>query len=167
MTNIRRYFRPGDISFLTHVTYKRMPILTDNFDLLCTVWHSIKAQSQVELLAWVVLPDHMHVLVENHGDDLSYLTKRFKLSFSHHYRKNHGLNRGRIWQYRFWDHIIRNGDDLNRHIDYIHYNPIKHGLSSDPRQYHFSSFHDFCARGYYEEDWGCKQNIELDGEFGE
>lgn len=167
MTDIRRYFRSGDISFLTHVTHKRLPILTKNIDLLCKAWHSIKAKSQITLIAWVVLPDHMHVLVKNRNCDLSSLTKRFKLSFSYHYRWRHELVRGRVWQYRFWDHIIRDQDDLHRHIDYIHYNPIKHGLTKDPKQYRYSSFHDYYMRGYYGDDWGCRESIEFDGEFGE
>lgn len=167
MTNIRRYFRPGDISFLTHVTYKRMPVLIADFDLLCRAWHSLKAETTIKLLAWVVLPDHMHVLVENRGHDLSILTKKFKLSFSYQYRKRHGLARGRVWQYRFWDHIIRNQDDLNRHIDYIHYNPIKHGMSTDPKNYRFSSFLSYYSRGYYGDDWGCRESIEFNGEYGE
>ena len=93
--------------------------------------------------------------------------KEFKLKFSGLYRSRHHLNSGRIWQYRFWDHIIRNQDDMNRHIDYIHYNPVKHGLTDDPSKYEHSSISKFRKSGYYENDWGVQHMIDLKGEFGE
>ncbi len=167
MTNIRRYFRRGDISFTTHVTYERRPVLVDNFDLLCQAWHSMHSKSGLCLIAWVVLPDHLHLLIDQQKCDLPGLIKKFKLSFSYHYRERLHLPKGRVWQYRFWDHIIRNQEDLNRHIDYIHYNPVKHGMTGDIRRYRYSSFHDYCERGYYEDDWGRGETIEFDGEFGE
>jgi putative transposase len=76
-----------------------------------------------------------------------------KQSFAIMYRNRIDKSAGRIWQYRFWDHIIRNDDDLRRHIDYIHYNPVKHGLCTNPFEYQFSSIHQY--KEYYQPDWGC------------
>ncbi len=74
---------------------------------------------------------------------------------------------GKIWQRRFWDHVIRDQNDLNKHIDYIHYNPVKHGLIKSPFEWEYSSIHNFCAEGYYSLDWGVKDKPDMDGEYGE
>lgn len=60
-----------------------------------------------------------------------------------------------IWQKRFWEHTIRDEDDLTRHVNYIHYNPVKHDLVKCPHQWPFSSFHRWAKEGYYTEDWLC------------
>ncbi len=167
MTNIRRYFRPGDISFLTHVTYNRLPILVDNIDLWKRAITDIGKLCRFELMAWVVLSDHFHILVKTDSDDISGLMRRIKLSFSMNFRKRHGMRKGRIWQFRFWDHIIRDQQDLNCHVDYIHYNPVKHDLVQDPFKYPYSSLSQYFRRGYYTRDWGKNESIGFDGEFGE
>jgi len=167
MSNIRRYFRPGDYSFLTHVTYKRIPILIDNFDLWQKAFDDIREKFPFELIAWVVLPDHFHIILEFDTDEVSNLMRRIKLSFSMNFRKRKRMRRGRIWQYRFWDHIIRDQLDINRHIDYIHYNPVKHGLVNDPFDYRYSSLNEYLQRGLYTRDWGIKESINFEEEFGE
>jgi REP-associated tyrosine transposase len=72
-----------------------------------------------------------------------------------------------IWQRRFWDHIIRNQTDLNKHIDYIHYNPVKHGYVNSPFEWEYSSIHVYRDKGYYQSDWGMKEDLNIGGEFGE
>jgi putative transposase len=72
---------------------------------------------------------------------------------------------GRVWQYRYWDHIIRNEIDLRRHIDYIHYNPIKHGLVKRPIDYVFSSIHKY--REFYPADWGIGIKFDNQNDYGE
>jgi len=89
----------------------------------------------------------------------------FKLSYSRRYRLRHGP--GRVWQNRFWEHVIRDQDNLNRHIDYIHYNPVHHGIVTDPFEYSMSSAVSWFERGYYQRDWGVREPISLDGLFGE
>ena len=167
MTNIRRYFRSNETAFLTSVTYKRLPILIDNFELLRDSFKHHLFRINAELVAWVVLPDHFHMLLSSNGDDISNLMRKIKLSFSSQYRKSMQLKSGRIWQYRYWDHIIRNQNDYNRHIDYIHYNPVKHGYVSSPIDWGHSSFREFLNEGYYSEGWGVKEGLNFDGEFGE
>ena len=167
MTNIRRYFKAGNIYFLTHVTYDRVPILVDQFDLLWQAIQSARKETPFEFIAWDVLPDHLHMIIDPLDNDLSSLMKRMKLTFSTNYRKRIGMRRGRAWQYRFWDHIIRDHHDLNHHVDYVHYNPVKHGLTVSPLQWEYSSIHDYFKEGFYPEDWGVRELLEFEGFFGE
>nr|MBN2276156.1 transposase [candidate division Zixibacteria bacterium] len=163
MTNIRRHFGDSNIVFTSHITCQRRPILLEHGDLLIT----ILSQYEHSLIAWVILPDHFHCIIEGHGNNLSNLFRRIKLSFSAHYRKRIDHSFGRAWQYRFWDHIIRNQDDLNNHIDYIHYNPVKHGYSRSPFEWAFSSIHKYYQQGYYQRDWGTRTPIDIIGDYGE
>lgn len=167
MSDIRRYFRNGNVYFLTHVTYNRLSVLVDNFDLWRRAVDTMRANLPFDLIAWVVLPDHFHVIIDPERNNLSSLVKRIKLSFSANYRRRAGVVRGRVWQYRFWDHIIRDGDDLSRHIDYVHYNPVKHGLVRSPFQWEYSSIHKYRENGYYAADWGVSDALDIAGEFGE
>jgi putative transposase len=167
MTNIRRYFREGQVYLLTHVTAKRYPLLLDHIDIFWRAHSAVIAPSGTDLIAWVVLPEHFHIIVDPHDGDLSLLMKRFKLKFSGLCRTRLGLSRGRVWQYRFWDHVIRDQEDLRRHIDYIHFNPVKHGLVKDPFEYEHSSLRKYFEEGHYSRDWGCQQLIKFDGDFGE
>jgi putative transposase len=167
MTNIRRYFRPDEVVFLTHVTYKRIPILINNFEIL---WESIsnyKNQIGFDMITWVVLPDHFHMLIHADNIDISNLMKKIKLSFSTKLRKLTNQQKGRVWQYRFWDHLIRSQVDLNRHIDYIHFNPAKHGYVNKPFDWRYSSIREYIERGIYPEDCGIVDPDDFKGGFGE
>ena len=167
MRNVRSYFSPGNTYFLTHVTYKRKPILIDKVDLL---WDAINKQNEREafhLIAWAILPDHWHLIIDPKRNDISKLMKCIKLSFAHHYLRSQRQSSGRTWHNRFWDHMIRDEDDMNRHIDYIHYNPVKHGLVQSPIDYEHSSFNGFVDEGMYPADWGSSEIVDSSGEFGE
>lgn len=166
MTNIRRYWNDNNTCFPTHVTYNRCPILIDNFDLLWQAITKIKDKHQFELIAWVIMPDHCHFLISCGANNPSNLTRQIKLSFSTSYRGATRQRTGRVWQYRFWDHIIRDQNDMNRHIDYIHYNPVKHGIVDAALKYQFSSFREYSDQGIYQDDWG-KKDLPFEGEFGE
>ena len=89
------------------------------------------------------------------------------MTFSASLRSELGVRSGRVWQYRFWDHIIRDQIDLNKHIDYIHYNPVRHGLTTSPFDWKESSFDEYYKRGLYPDDWGVKEVIKFEGDFGE
>ncbi len=167
MTNIRRYVCEGQVYFLTHVTYKRHPLLVEHIDIFQRAYAAIIDRSGAESIAWVVLPEHFHLITDPHDRDFSSLMKRFKLKFSGLYREQKALPRGRVWQYRFWDHVIRDQEDLRRHIDYIHFNPVKHGLVKDPFEYEHSSLRKYFQEGYYARDWGCHEHAKFDGDFGE
>jgi putative transposase len=89
----------------------------------------------------------------------------FKITYSRRYRDKY--KPGRVWQNRFWDHIIRDENDMHRYIDYIHYNPVKHGLVNNPFNYAHSSLSEYAKTRSYTPDWGVKDAENPDGEFGE
>ena len=73
-----------------------------------------------------------------------------------------------IWQRRYWEHCIRDEQDYIRHLDYIHYNPVKHNLVKNVSEWKWSSFHKYKAKGYYPEGWGENEEVlSIEGEFGE
>lgn len=167
MSNLRRYYCEGNTYFVTTVTCKRQPILVNNIDLVWQALRRVKRRIHYELIAWAVMPDHLHLILDPKEADLSDVIKRIKLSFAKCYRDKIATPKKRVWQYRFWDHVIRDQDDLNRHIDYVHYNPVKHGLSTSPMDYPNTSFCEFLKNGFYDADWGCIEPDGLDGDFGD
>ncbi len=166
MTNIRRYWQPGQICFLTHVTYLRMPLLVLHASLLKVAIERQRNQCNFELIAWAILPDHVHLLIDPCGNDVSNLMRRIKLSFSSSLRLRMSQSHGRIWQNRYWDRIMRDQEEINRHIDYINFNPAKHGYVKDPFTWEHSSIHKFLAAGVYERNWRFEENGKLAGEVG-
>ena len=120
-----------------------------------------------DLHAWVVLPDHFHAIVDSKDADISGIMQRIKMSFAASWRVRMSTKRGRVWQHRFWDHVIRDETDLNAHIDYIHYNPVKHSLANSPFDWQQSSIHQFHKEGFYDSDWGRRDILHFDGDYGE
>jgi len=167
MSNLRRYSMPGNCYFITNVTINRIPILVHNVDLYHLAISRIRHRFDLEIPAWVVLPDHLHLIIVPKINNLSEIMKVFKQNFGFLYRKRMGTRNGRVWQLRFWDHIIRDQKDMNNHIDYIHYNPVKHGFVGAAREYVHSSFPDYVREGYYQADWGEREAIRYEGEYGE
>ncbi len=165
MSNLRRYPSLGNPYFVTCVTKRRRPILLDNYSLLKVSCLRALRKYGIELQAFVVLPDHTHALI-NIGDyNLSRIMHTFKVSFAALFRGKHNLQSGEVWQKRFWDHIIRDREDLNRHMDYIHYNPVRHGFAIHPKKYEYSSIE--VHNELYADDWGTKKEIEFSDNFGE
>ena len=108
-------------------------------------------------------------------DDFSTRWRLVKSYFAHRcesqYRGDISASRERkkeqaIWQRRFWEHAIRDEEDYSRHVDYIHYNPVKHGLVRAPRDWEYSSFHRFLRAGLYDETWGAGQEISFADHIG-
>ena len=165
MSILRRYNYRGAIYFITSITHDRQPFLVAEVDLFWPAIETIKKRSRFDLIAWVILPDHFHIIIDPLENNFSELMKRIKLSFSMNYRKKHNLKNQNVWQKRFWDHIIRNQNDFNRHLDYIHYNPVKHGYVKSPFDYEHSSINNFSE--YYQSDWGVVEEIKLEEDFGE
>lgn len=159
--------RNFNLHFVTNVTRGRRPILVENRNLLYDAIKSVQGKAQFNMIAWVILPDHFHMIIDPMKENLSCLMRRIKLAFSRRYRDQLGDKQGRIWQYRFWDHIIRDQNDLNRHLDYIHYNPVKHGLVGKAADYCDSSFKIFIEKGYYDSSWGIDETLNIKGDFGE
>nr|WP_312741272.1 transposase [Candidatus Nitrospira neomarina] len=156
MPQYRRARIPGGTYFFTVVTYHRQSLLENPLcqDILWTVIQEVKTELPFTQDAWVYLPDHLHCLWTLPEGDSDY-SKRWGLIKARFSKQAKGLmkeNRGlgvspgkkreaAIWQQRFWEHTIRDEHDLRRHLDYIHYNPLKHRLVERVEDWPHSSFH--------------------------
>jgi putative transposase len=167
VSNLRRYPALGRPYFITNVAHDRRPVLIEHIDLLWAAIEIAKERTPFELLAWVILPDHFHLLLDAGKIDVSRILQTIKMSFASNYRKRQGQKTGRTWQNRYWDHIIRDQEDFIRHFDYIHYNPVKHGFVLSPFDWPHSSIRIWRDEGIYRDDWGCRETVVLVGEFGE
>ncbi len=139
----------------------------EHVDTLMEGLSRVQDRVRFEMGAWVILPDHLHMIVDPMDSDLSGIVRRLKLSFANLYYMQQGMNQGTVWQPRFWDHILRDQEDMNRHIDYIHYNPVRHGFVRDPFSWRHSSLDVYYRNGYYTRDWGVSEQVWTDGDFGE
>lgn len=157
MSKLIRHFLPGQSCFITSVTARRVPLLVQHAKLLARAVRRAGDKSDFKVVAWVVLPDHCHLILDAPNGDTSDIMQRIKLSFSGQYKSRTGIAVS-VWQPRYWDHIIRSQEDMNRHIDYIHYNPVKHGLVDSPRGYKLSSFKRFCRLGQCDLHWREREN---------
>ena len=166
MTNIRRYDPVGRPVFITAVCYRRIPYLkTDGQkELLLSVMREVKASTAFSMKAYVILDDHFHWIMTPGKHNFSKVMQSIKLRFVHRFKKASGeKNNLTLWQRRFWDHVIRDSEDLRTHMDYIHYNPVKHGYVHKPVDYRWSSLNAHVTSGNYPMDWGTTEiPIELD-----
>ena len=141
MSKLLRYFQPGQFCFITTITSNRQRILTNHPHMLLRALRTARRKSRFRLIAWVILPDHIHAIIHCPGGDVAEILHRFKLSFSQQWRQRTCMG-GPVWQRRYWDHIIRSQDDFNRHVEYIRCNPVKHGLAGKPQEwFQFSRSH--------------------------
>jgi putative transposase len=118
---------------------------------------AVKLLRPYEMIAYVIMPDHMHLLIETPEDSPNYspIISSIKRNFIRNYRRSiDGINQSPIWQVRFWDHVIKDDKDFERHLDYIHWNPVKHGYVNDPIQWKWSTFGKWLMDGFYDEQWG-------------
>lgn len=164
MPNYRRAFVPGGTWFFTVnlLERKNNDLLIREVDLLRETVRAVRQRHPFHIDAWVVLPEHMHaVWTLPPGDtDFSKRWRLIKSSFSRalpktEYRSNVRKASGErgIWQRHFWEHLIRDEKDFERHVDYVHVNPVKHGLVTQVSQWPYSSFHRYVEKGVYPENW--------------
>ena len=169
MVTYRRADIPGGTYFFTVVTYKRRKIFVDSKarTFLREAVLEVRKQHPFTIDAWVLLPDHLHCIwTLPPGDhDFSGRWGRIKAGFSKRAKtmlhdealltKSRKKKReSTIWQRRFWEHVIHDEADLRNHMDYIHYNPVKHGLVEQVCDWPYSTFHRMVAEGIYGRDWG-------------
>jgi putative transposase len=158
MTNIRRYRPVGHPVFITAVCQGRAPVLAPAVEKerLLAAMREVKSEMPFHLLAYVILDDHFHWIIRPEAEsNFSRILQSIKLRYTHRHKQAHGIIRSAsLWQRRFWDHIIRAPDDLHRHMDYVHYNPVKHGYAAAPSAYPWSSFAVHVERGRYPLNWG-------------
>jgi len=168
MTNYRRADFPGGYYFFTVVTCDRRVLFNEPLAREClhAAWDETKQQMPFEDVALCLLPDHPHCVWKlPEGDaDFSLRWARIKAGFTHRYLEAGGTEskqtpsrhrkreRG-VWQRRFWEHQIRDGRDLQRHVDYVHYNPVKHGLVECVADWSWSSYHRYAQETSYPEQY--------------
>ena len=163
MPDYRRNRVPGGSYFFTVKLLDRASrLLVEHIDLLRDSVRRVRRERPFHIDAWVVLPDHMHCVWTLLAGDANYSDrwKAIKTRFSRSLPKIEqvsvvGRRRGErgIWQRRFWEHTIRDEADYAAHIDYVHVNPLKHGLVTRLQDWPYSSFHRYVAAGVYPEDW--------------
>ena len=150
-------------------------LLVEQVELLRLAYGRVRNRLPFETIAICILPDHLHAIWTLPNDDLDFSTRwnLIKGGFSRGLpaapdrssSKRAKREKG-IWQRRFWEHAIRDENDLVRHIDYIHFNPVKHGHVDRVADWLFSSFHRYVASGDLPVDWGGDIG-EITGNFGE
>jgi putative transposase len=176
MTSYRRNFVPGGSFFFTvNLADRRSRLLTAQVELLRAAFRNTWRRHPFTIDAIVVLPDHLHVIWTLPDGDADFATRwqLIKASFSRGLPANelvsasrqHKRERG-IWQRRYWEHTLRDDADFARHIDYIHFNPVKHGHVTRVRDWPHSSFHRMVRLGLYPADWAGDAN-DPGASFGE
>ncbi len=168
MPNYIRWRKPGGIFFFTLVTHERRRLFCDEAPRRHLREAIIEAKKRTPFLldAMVLMPDHLHLLMRlpENESDYSIRLAKVKRNFTERYlsaggaegattqsRRKH-RDRG-VWERRFYEHCIRDYPDWKLHLDYIHVNPLKHGLVTWPRDWPWSTFNDWMARGEYHKEW--------------
>lgn len=171
----RRLLVEGATYFFTIVTEKRRPIFREprNVTLLNEALNKVRSRHPFDVEAQVVLPDHVHAMWTLHRLDTRYSMRigLIKEAFTRAYLSGHAApfvsetrrsrrERG-VWQSRFWEHVIQDDRDFSTHLDYIHLNPVHHGLALTPQDWPHSTLADWVRRGVYEPGWGSDVKPEL------
>lgn len=172
MSNYRRNRVPGGTYFFTVNLFDRQSgLLVEHIDVLRDAIRKTRQSRPFHIDAWVVLPDHLHCIwtLPEHDADYSGRWQAIKKAFSKSIPQNEQRTavqfkrkeRG-IWQRRFWEHTIISDRDYAAHVDYIHFNPVKHGWAQMVRDWPYSTFHRWVERGVYPLDWAGSDKAELD-----
>ena len=173
MPNYRRLWNPGGTYFFTVNLLQRHDndLLTRHADLLRAVVFRVKKAHPFKIHGWVVLPEHLHCVIELPPGDADYATRwrLIKMNFSKALPPTESRNASReqrgergIWQRRYWEHAIRDEHDFNAHMDYVHINPVKHGLVKSVSDWPHSTFHKLVAAGVYPPDWAGGAEDQVD-----
>jgi putative transposase len=169
----RIYIKGGTYSF-TVVTYQRMNLFSEpaNIESLSKSIEHVQKDHPFAIVAQVILPDHLHAIWELPEGDSNYPMRWYliKSNFTRRYTREHGrgasqLQGGKgerkVWQRRYWEHTIRDDQDLDNHIDYIHFNPVHHGLVKIPGDWEYSTFKMHVQEGRYDPDWTMVPDVNI------
>ncbi|NIP73456.1 MAG: transposase [Gammaproteobacteria bacterium] len=165
MPNYRRNRVDGGCYFFTVVAHQRRPWLCTRSarQALRAAVNRVRDDYPFRIEAWVLLTDHMHCIWSLPKGDHRF-PLRWQLIKTYVTRSIAPARR--LWQRRYWEHTIRDQIDFNAHCDYIHYNPVKHGLCAAPGDWRFSSFHRFVQEGRYPPDWAALEGPGLGEDIG-
>lgn len=172
MPEYRRARVPGGTFFFTVNLLERYPndLLVRHIEALRDALRRTKRRWPFHIDAWVVLPDHMHAVwtLPPEDDDYANRWRTLKQHFSralpvteHRSRVRITRSERGIWQRRFWEHMIRDDADYAAHVDYVHFNPLKHGYVKRVADWPYSSFHRWVAAGDYPTDWASEPAIGI------
>ena len=164
MPNYRRAWHPGGTYFFTVNLLERSgnDLLVQHIDHLRDAVRHVRINHPFTIHAWVVLPDHLHCVIELPPGETDFATRwrLIKIRFSKSLPKTELLSATRlqrgeraIWQRRYWEHLIRDERDFAAHMDYVHINPLKHGLVKHVADWPYSTFHRLVGQGVYPIDW--------------
>lgn len=164
MSNYRRAYIAGGTWFFTVNLLQRQnnDLLVRNIDLLRQTVKQVQAKYPFHIDAWVVLPEHMHCVWTLPANDADFSTRwrLIKSGFSRaipktEYRSKVRIKNGErgVWQRHYWEHYIRDDSDFQRHVDYVHVNPLKHGYVRRVIDWPYSTFHRYVAEGTYPPYW--------------
>ena len=164
MSDYRRVYVPGGTYFFTAVTAGRHPWLgsADGLDAFRIAYRRVARDRPFNTLAAVVLPDHVHCIWRLPAGDADFPGRWQRLK-----RRSAQLLEARgypgpFWQARYWERLIRDEADLRAHMDYVHHNPVRHGLVERAAEWSASSFHRYVRAGWYAPDWGVTDAAALD-----
>ncbi|SBT07865.1 conserved hypothetical protein [Candidatus Accumulibacter aalborgensis] len=172
MPDYRRAWYPGGTYFFTVNLLQRQgnDLLTRHVDLLRESVRLVRQGHPFHIHGWVVLPDHLHCVIELPPADADFATRwrLIKMGFSKTIPGGEivsvvRVRRGErgIWQRRYWEHLIRDQADFQAHMDYVHFNPVKHGLAGRVLDWPYSTFHQLVAAGVYPADWAGAEGKSL------
>ncbi len=175
MPNYRRVFVPGGTWFFTVnlLQRQRNNLLIREIVLLRETVKKVRARYPFHIDAWVVLPDHMHCIWTLPVGDADFSTRwrLIKSGFSKALPNTERRSKVRIeagergiWQRHFWEHYIRDDVDFQRHVDYVHVNPLKHGFVERVIDWPYSSFHRYLAQEIYPADWCGDATLMINGD---
>ncbi len=170
MTEYRRAYIPGGSYFFTVALADRhSTLLKDRVALLRDCFRSVRSRHPFTIDAIVILPDHLHCIwtLPEGDSDFSSRWSRIKAGFSRaidpgEQRRASRIKRGErgIWQRRFWEHLVRDERDFRHHVDYIHFNPVKHGYVIRATEWPHSSLHRYLREGRCDPDWAAEPVVQ-------
>jgi putative transposase len=160
----------GTYFFTVNLAERKRTLLVDHMDILRAVIQKVKSMHPFRIVAMVILPDHLHAVWTLPVGDCDYPTRwmLIKSGFSRQIPKDERRSESRqakgeraIWQRRYWEHLIRDERDYEKHVDYIHYNPVKHNYVKWAADWPYSTFHRYVERGLYPLDWAGRGEVDL------
>ncbi|MCV6604575.1 MAG: transposase [Porticoccaceae bacterium] len=175
MVNYRRNFQQGGCYFLTLILHDRTSaLLVKEVTLLREAFAAVNKKHPFLIDAISIMPDHLHLLMQLPEGCSRYplRVQQIKAAFTRSIKSQGACltvgqkGQYKLWQSRYWEHTIRDERDWQNHVDYIHFNPVKHGLVARVADWPYSSFHRFVRKGLLPEDWG-GQYRPVDGVWGE